>query len=63
MTGHTEWFGDFIHFNDEGAGVMAGRIARTVTLVPVKRTNGGLTAIRVDLESPKWAALGDTGSR
>ena len=63
MTGHTEWFGDFIHFNDEGAGVMAGRIARTVRLVPVKRTNGGLTAIRVDLESPKWAALGDTGSR
>jgi len=63
MTGHTEWFGDFIHFNDEGAGVMAGSIARTVARVPVRRINAALAANPVDLESPKLAALRDTGSR
>lgn len=30
MTGHTKWFADFTHFNDVGAGVVAGSIARTV---------------------------------
>ncbi len=27
MSGHREWFGDFAHFTDQGAGVMAGVIA------------------------------------
>ena len=37
MTGHTEWFGDFIHFNDQGAGVIAGTIANTLKRVTVPR--------------------------
>jgi hypothetical protein len=35
MTGHTKWFADFIHFNDTGAGVIAGTIARTVEQIRV----------------------------
>jgi hypothetical protein len=34
MTGHTKWFADPIHFNDTGAGVIAGTIARTVERIP-----------------------------
>jgi hypothetical protein len=30
MTGHRQWFADFAHFTDGGAGIIAGRIARTV---------------------------------
>ncbi|HEV7596300.1 MAG TPA: hypothetical protein VGO33_14985 [Gemmatimonadaceae bacterium] len=30
MTGHSKWFADFTHFNDNGSGVVAGAIARTV---------------------------------
>jgi hypothetical protein len=30
MTGQTQWFADFTHFDDDGAGVMAGTIARAV---------------------------------
>jgi lysophospholipase L1-like esterase len=33
MTGHTKWFADFTHFDDDGAGVIAGIIARTVERV------------------------------
>jgi hypothetical protein len=33
MTGHTEWFADFTHFNDNGSGVIAGAIAKTVERV------------------------------
>jgi hypothetical protein len=35
MTGHTGWFADFSHFNDTGAGVIAGTIARTLEQVRV----------------------------
>ena len=30
MTGHTDWFADFTHFNDQGAAVIAHAIAGTV---------------------------------
>jgi hypothetical protein len=30
MTGHRQWFADFAHFTDDGAGIIAGRIARIV---------------------------------
>ena len=49
MTGRTEWFGDFIHFNDEGAGVIAGRIATTLKRVPVARSAGQPTPAPVAL--------------
>jgi hypothetical protein len=35
MTGHAKWFADFVHFNDDGAGVVAGSIARTVESIRV----------------------------
>jgi hypothetical protein len=35
MTGRTKWFADFVHFNDDGAGVIAGAIARTVESIRV----------------------------
>jgi hypothetical protein len=35
MTGHTKWFADFVHFNDDGAAVVAGTIARTVESIRV----------------------------
>lgn len=38
MTGHTEWFADFTHFDDKGAGVIAGSIARAVERVRVSCT-------------------------
>ena len=38
MTGHTEWFADFTHFDDEGAAVIAGSIAKAVKQIPVSRT-------------------------
>jgi hypothetical protein len=34
MTGHTKWFADFIHFNDTGAGIIAGVIARRIEQIP-----------------------------
>lgn len=37
MTGHTEWFADFTHFDDNGAGIIAGAIAKTVERIPVPR--------------------------
>jgi hypothetical protein len=37
MTGHTEWFADFTHFDDKGAGVIAGSIARGVEGLQVSR--------------------------
>jgi len=37
MTGHTEWFADFTHFDDNGAGIIAGAIAKAVERVPVPR--------------------------
>jgi hypothetical protein len=30
MSGCREWFADFIHFTDSGAGVMAGLLARQI---------------------------------
>jgi hypothetical protein len=36
MTGHRQWFADFTHFNDEGAGVIAGRVARAVEQIRVR---------------------------
>jgi hypothetical protein len=35
MTGHTKWFADFIHFNDVGAGMIAGVIAKRIEQLPV----------------------------
>lgn len=35
MTGHAKWFADFVHFTDDGAGVAAGSIARTVESIRV----------------------------
>ena len=39
MTGHTKWFADPIHFNDTGAGVIAGTIARTVERIPASASS------------------------
>jgi hypothetical protein len=36
MTGRTEWFADFTHFDDHGAGVIAGAIAKVVERVRVQ---------------------------
>jgi hypothetical protein len=38
MTGRTEWFADFTHFDDNGAGVIAGAIAKVVERVRVVPT-------------------------
>jgi hypothetical protein len=37
MTGHTEWFADFTHFDDHGASVVAGSMARVVERVQPAR--------------------------
>lgn len=38
MTGHTEWFADFTHFDEVGAGVAAGNIAKVIERVSLART-------------------------
>ena len=46
MTGHTKWFVDFTHFNDEGAGVIAHCIATAIERAHVadSRTSGNTRA-------------------
>jgi hypothetical protein len=46
MTGHREWFADFTHFDDDGAAVAAGSIARAVKSVraPVRAPMPARTA-------------------
>jgi hypothetical protein len=46
MTGHTKWFADPIHFNDDGAGVIAGTIARTVEHIRVPSSSAASRAQR-----------------
>lgn len=46
MTGHTKWFADFVHFNDDGAGVVAGSIARTVESIRDPSVSVAATAQR-----------------
>lgn len=44
MTGHTEWFADFTHFDEVGAGVAAGNIAKVVQGVAVARAPDSATS-------------------
>ncbi|MDP9202298.1 MAG: hypothetical protein M3P26_10275 [Gemmatimonadota bacterium] len=46
MTGRTEWFGDAVHFTDEGSSVMAGSIALVIEGLSVDRVAGRSTAAR-----------------
>jgi hypothetical protein len=41
MTGRNEWFADFTHFDEVGAGVAAGNIATVVERVAASRTPDG----------------------
>jgi len=51
MTGQTKWFADFVHFNDDGAGVIAGSIARTVESIRVP-SNSVASAAQLSEKSP-----------
>jgi len=44
MSGHAKWFVDFVHFNDDGAAIVAGSIARTVESIRVPSGSVGSTA-------------------
>jgi hypothetical protein len=44
MTGHREWFADFTHFTDDGAGIIASRIARAVEQIQTTRATSVATS-------------------
>jgi len=46
MTGQTRFFADFVHFNDDGASVVAGSIARTVEGIRIQPTSVAATSQR-----------------
>lgn len=62
MTGQRKWFADFTHFNDEGAGVIAGSIAKAVELIPVPSGFLASTAQRTLKPAPRANGGGDLHS-
>ena len=52
MTGQTQWFADFTHFDDGGAGVAASVMARVIERLVVPRTAGGRAVVTGYGQSP-----------
>jgi len=51
MTGHRQWFADFAHFTDDGAGIIAGQIARVVEQIRAPSA-GAVVSTRKPAEKP-----------